>query len=253
MVEQVSIDTSEETSGPTLEEQAAAMDAEQGTPEEAPAEATTEDRPEWLPEKFTSAEEMAKAYSELERKMSSPEVAEEQEEEMRDNLDQAGVDYDAMSQEFFENGELSEASYETLDKAGVPRSIVDSYIESQVAIADAQRSALMSEVGGEEGYSQLTQWAADNLEEAEINYYNEVMDSNNPNAIKMAVRAVAARRDAAEGMEPQVNLSGSSRAAGGNSYESVTQLMQDMQSPSYDNDPAFRAKVEAKLANSNIL
>ncbi len=29
----------------------------------------TEERPEWLPEKFSSAEEMAKSYSELEKKI----------------------------------------------------------------------------------------------------------------------------------------------------------------------------------------
>ena len=32
---------------------------------------STEQKPEWLPEKFKSAEELAKAYSELEKKFSS--------------------------------------------------------------------------------------------------------------------------------------------------------------------------------------
>ena len=32
----------------------------------------TESRPEWLPEKFKSAEDLAKAYSELEKKQSAP-------------------------------------------------------------------------------------------------------------------------------------------------------------------------------------
>ena len=36
-------------------------------------------RPEWLPEKFKNAEELAKAYGELEKKQSTPEpVAEPQ-------------------------------------------------------------------------------------------------------------------------------------------------------------------------------
>ena len=37
-----------------------------------PAEANTQqtDRPEWLPEKFTSAEELAKSYTELEKSYS---------------------------------------------------------------------------------------------------------------------------------------------------------------------------------------
>ena len=32
----------------------------------------TETRPDWLPEKFKSAEDLAKAYSELEKKQSAP-------------------------------------------------------------------------------------------------------------------------------------------------------------------------------------
>lgn len=40
-------------------------------------EETSNERPEWLPEKFKSAEDMAKAYSELEKKMSSGKTKEE--------------------------------------------------------------------------------------------------------------------------------------------------------------------------------
>jgi hypothetical protein len=111
----------------------------------------------------------------------------------------------------------------------------------------------MDEVGGAEGYSSLTTWAADNLEDGEIDYFNNVMDTNDFQAIQMAVRAIAARRDASEGVEPSRNLSGSLQGGGGGAYDSVQQLMTDMQSPSYENDSAFRAQVEAKLARSNIL
>ena len=37
--------------------------------EAVPEEQTEDNRPEWLPEKFKSAEDMASAYSELEKKM----------------------------------------------------------------------------------------------------------------------------------------------------------------------------------------
>ena len=37
-------------------------------PSNEPAAAPSGDRPSWLPEKFKSAEDMAKAYSELEKK-----------------------------------------------------------------------------------------------------------------------------------------------------------------------------------------
>lgn len=249
MVEQVVIDTSNETAGPSLEEQAAEMD--QGTQHEE----QQQDRPEWLPEKFSSAEDMAKAYSELETRMGSgqDEEVEAYEDEAREELDNAGVDYDALSSEFWENGDLSEESYDMLEEAGIPREIVDSYIEAQLNMVDTQRGAIMNEVGGPDGYNELTAWAADNLEDNEINYFNNVMDTNDFNAIQMAVRAIAARREASEGIEPARNLSGGLSGGTGGSYDSVQQLMSDMQSPSYENDPAFRAQVEAKLGRSSIL
>ena len=247
MVEQVVIDTSGETEGPSLEEQSAAMDAELEPQGDG-------DRPEWLPEKFNSAEDMAKAYSELEGRLGSNGEAEEAEEEkIREDLENAGVDYDALSQEFWGNGELSDKSYERLEQAGIPRSIVDSYVEAQLNMVENQRGDVMNEVGGPEGYEQLTEWAADNLDDSEIDYFNNVMDSNDFRAISMTVKAIAARRDASEGMEPTRNLSGSLTGGGGGSYESVTQMMADMQSPAYAADPAFRAKVEAKLSRSNIM
>lgn len=248
MAEQVVIDTSGETAGPTLEEQAAAMDANQETQEEV-----SSDRPEWLPEKFKSPEDLAKAYSELEQRMSAPQEDQPQEQEVREELDNAGVDYDALSQEFWQNGDLSDESYDALEKAGIPRSIVDSYIDAQMAMVENQRAAIMGEVGGPDGYAELTAWAADNLDQSEIDYYNKVIDGNDFDAIKMVVRSVAARRDASEGVEPSRNLSGSVTGGTGGVYESVSQLMSDMQSKQYETDPAFRAQVEAKLARSNIL
>lgn len=250
MVEQVVIDTSAETEGPSLEEQAAAMDHE--FIDEGEEQEYSEERPEWLPEKFSSPEDMAQAYAELEQRMSRESI-EEYENDTREELESIGVDYDALSQEFWENGDLTPDSYDLLEQAGIPRHIVDSYIDSQLGALEQQRSSIMNEVGGPEGYQELTQWAADNLDDSEIDYFNSVVDTNDFQAIQMQIRAIAARRDAAEGIEPTRNLSGSLRGGGGTAYESVQQLMADMQNPAYENDPAFRAQVESKLARSNIL
>ena len=249
MVEQVVIDTSAETEGPDLETHAALLDAENGVEGQ---EQVSEERPEWLPEKFSSPEDMAQAYAELEQRMGSQQQ-EYDEDNTREDLESVGVDYDALSQEFWANGDLTPESYDLLEQAGIPRHIVDSYIDSQLSAVEQQRGSIMNEVGGPEGYQELTQWAADNLDDSEIDYFNSVVDTNDFQAIQMQIRAIAARRDAAEGMEPTRNLSGSLRGGGGSAYESVQQLMSDMQNPAYENDPAFRAQVESKLARSNIL
>lgn len=258
MAEQVTIDTSAEEAGPSLEEQAAAMDAKAAEyQEDTPAE-----RPEWLPEKFKSPEDMAKAYAELERKQGSrqeeayqdeagqdePEVSDE---EARGMVEEAGLDFNGLASEYWQNGSLSDESYEALQQSGIPREVVDSYIEAQQVYLETQREAIMQEVG-DGSYDDLTDWALNNLDGAEIDAYNRVVETNDLDAIRMAVRGLAARRSSSDGFEPSRTLSGSDASSTGASYDSVAQLTQDMNDPRYESDPAFRAVVERKLERSNI-
>lgn len=253
MVEEVTIDTSAEEAGPSLEEQAAAMDAKATEyQEDTPAE-----RPEWLPEKFNSPEDMAKAYAELERKQGSrqeearqdePEVSDE---DARGMVEDAGLDFNGLASEYWQNGSLSDESYEALQQSGIPREVVDSYIDAQQVYLETQREAIMQEVG-DGSYEDLTSWAVNNLDGAEIDAYNRVVETNDLDAIRMAVRGLAARRASSDGFEPSRTLSGSDANSAGASYDSVAQLTQDMNDPRYESDPAFRAVVESKLGRSNI-
>lgn len=256
MVESITIDTSGENEGPSLEEQAAAMDVKEA--ENAPEQ----ERPEWLPEKFSSAEELAKAYSELEKAQSSrkqernltefdPENVPD-EQEAAQIAEEAGLDFYELSATFWSQGDLTPEQYEALEASGIPRDIVDSYIDSQLDNLEHQREAIMNEVSEGTSYDELTEWAVTNLEANEINAYNRIMQSNDVDAIRMAVRGLNARYNSEYGVEPKRNLSGS-EASMGETYGSVAQLTQDMSDPRYESDPAFRAKVEAKLGRSNIL
>ena len=123
------------------------IEPEEKTQPEAELPQDQSDRPEWLPEKFKSAEDMAKAYSELEKKMGagakedtdeaeqSETEAEDDEEQSEENTSEAYKAVAEASKEFFENdGQLSEETYNALEKAGLPRDLVDSYAASQQAL-----------------------------------------------------------------------------------------------------------------------
>ena len=98
-------------------------------------------RPEWLPEKFKNAEELSKAYSELEKQFSAQKS--EPEEEGNDNIaipkhEEASQEINSLekySTEYAEKGELTEKSYDELAKQGLPKDLVDGYIAGQKAIA----------------------------------------------------------------------------------------------------------------------
>lgn len=218
-------------------------------------------RPEWLPEKFNSAEDLAKAYGELESKLGSPKAAAEETEEKKEAeeptedkakevTENAGLDYDALSAEYAENGELSDDAYAKLEEAGIPKDLVDSYIKGQEALSASKGNEIVESVGGQDAYQDMIKWAKDNFSADEISGYNDVVNGTNQAAIKFAVEGLKARYDAAN-KEPSF-VSGKAANETPSGYRSWAEVKVDMGNPKYNTDPAFRADVAAKLANSQL-
>ena len=232
-----------------------------GMPDElmtnAPAvaeEAVAEERPEWLPEKFESAADLAKAYSELESRMGSQESTESQEvTEDVDASDREALTMDDIrpfSEEFAEKGELGEESYQKLDELGFPRELVDNYIQGMAAYSQQQSTQMMAAVGGEESYNQMTEWASKSLSEAEINAYNAIMDSGDPSQIDIAVRGMHARFKAND-TEP--SLIQGDTANVNNGFNSTAEVTAAINDPRYRKDPAYRKEVQRKIQMSKVL
>jgi len=256
MVEQVTIKADEKDD--SLEAAAAAQDADKAVKDEPKlnGEDETPERPEWLPEKFKTPEDMAKAYAELEKAKSKGEAPDDKDTDATAEkaVDEAGLDMDALSKEYAESGELSKGSLEALSKVGITEDMVQSYITGQEAQAAAAQKELLEPIGGDiEAYNKLTAWAGDNLSDAEVDEFNSVLETGNPSAVKMAIRDLSAKYESVNGTEPGRQLSGKPNTSGAAVYESTADLMKDMSNPEYAKNPAFRAKVEAKLGRSNIL
>lgn len=219
------------------------------------------DRPDWLPEKFKSPEDMAKAYSELEGRMGRGETEQEQTEELAQEveqvssdvseaLDNVGLDFDVFQQEYIDNGELSAEAYAALDEAGFSRNVVDSWIEGQNALASQIQGEMHSLVGGANEYAGLIEWASQNLPESEIDAYNAAMDSQDPNMIRFAVQGLNARyRSEAE---PTLMQGDAVASTSGGRFNSNAELTQAMRDPRYANDPAYRQEIADKLARSSL-
>lgn len=234
------------------------------TTSEAPAqeEKVESTRPEGLPDKFESVEAMAKSYAELESKLGQPKeeapAEEAKTEEPKNDLEiadqaveSAGLNMDDLSQEYQDNGQLADESYEKLAKAGIPKETVDQFIAGQQALADKQSSDVKALVGGAEAYSDMTQWAGQNLSTAEVEAYNKAVNSGDMETVKLAVSGLQARYTADNGSDPKL-VAGKAGATSNAGYQSWAQVQADMSKPEYSKDPAFQAEVQAKLANSNL-
>lgn len=221
-------------------------------PEEAaPASESqpSSDRPQWLPEKFKSAEDLAAAYAALEKKLGQPDA--KAESSTAPSMETALNTY---ADEYSRTGALSDKSYGELAKLGMPKKVVDAYIAGQQAIGAKLQTEVHSVSGGADNYREMVNWAASNMSKAEIAAYNASIASGDHAAIMLAVRGLAGAFAASGGsVAPKVRLEGRGGAQSSQPFRSRTELTAAMSDPRYKRDAAYRADVEARLSKSNIL
>ena len=225
-------------------------------------------KPEGLPEKFNSVDELVKSYSELEKKLgeqsqpteksvdrvSKAELKEQPKSDLdiaTKAVDSAGLNMETLSEEFAKDGKLADGSYKSLEKAGIPKEYVDRFIAGQQAIADQQSATVKNLVGGTESYDNMSEWASQNLTETEKQAYNTAVNSKDLEAVKLAVVGLKARYAQSTGSEPQL-VEGKASPSGEQGFASWAQVTQAMSDPRYAKDPAYQAEVKNKLANSKI-
>ena len=212
-----------------------------------------QDRPEWLPEKFKSAEDMAKSYTELEKKFSSgnkEEAPAEPEASTEEPPTTSNNELTKFSDEFAAKGELSEDSFSELEKMGYPKEMVDTYLAGVKSSETADVNAVMDIVGGDEGYNDLTGWAKDNMPTKELELYNSMVAGSTDNA-KMAVEWLMSKRESAEGSEPNL-VQGKPQGITRDAFRSTAEVVEAMKDPRYKKDSAYRSDIEAKIGRSNI-
>ena len=119
-------------------------------------------------------------------------------------------------------------------------------------LTEEQAGQLFEMVGGEKAYKSMLSWAGDNMSKEEVEMYDSVMASGNANSIYFAVQALSNKYSDAVGNDGQL-LTGKRSASQQNAqFRSQQELVQAMNDPRYDRDPAFRDDVISKLQNSDI-
>ena len=227
-------------------------------------EKLAEQEEQLLAGKYKNAEELEKAYVELQQKLGSneEEPAVEEEEETEEPDEVLGVSLiNEASKEFYDNdGALST---ETIEKFAdlSSQDLVKAYLEVQknnpqqpTSTDDFTESAINSiknSVGGESEYTNLMQWAADNLDESAVKAFDSIVDSGSPEAVQIAVAGIKAEYDTANGYEGRM-LSGKAPASSGDVFRSQAEVVAAMSDARYDNDPAYRQDVYDKLERSDL-
>jgi hypothetical protein len=189
----------------------------------AVAESLEGEQQQLLAGKFENPKALEQAYLELQSKLGAsrnePETSEEGEQE-------------EAPEEVLENQEEQEES-------------------SKEVLSEQQAEQLFKMVGGQQAYKTMVNWAGESLSKEEVKMYDSVMADGNPNSIFFAVQALYGKYTDAVGKEGQL-LTGKGSNQKEDSFRSQQELVQAMNDPRYDRDPAFRADIMRKLENSDI-
>ena len=244
--------------------------------------------------KYKDAQELEKAYIELQQKLGDKEkeselqtidkeTTEEAEpqyyaedgsvnyetakdvygEQLSDVFQKSEIDPFAMNEHFANNnGTLTDEMYDQLNKAGLNKSVVDSYLEgvrqqtglqpqeAGPVLSDAEVAEVKNLAGGEKGYDSLMEWASTNLSEADAKNFDEVVETGNKAAVTFAVKALVGQFEDSVGRDSTLIQGKQSNT--GDIYRSMAEVVRDMNHPDYDRDPAIRQDVQRKLERSNL-
>ena len=220
--------------------------------------------------KYKSAQELEKAYIELQAKLGEKKEetetetasAEEQPEDTPKMSEGATLITDA-SKEYFDNG--NKLSPETMAKFSSMSSqdLIKAYMEvSQnpefqqqgappAEITTAQINQIKNSAGGEQQYAQIVNWAKTNLPQDQIVAFDEVVNTGSVQAIQLAVSGLKAEYDSANGVEGRM-VTGKAPQNSGDVFRSQQELVAAMNDPRYDRDPAYRQDVIQKLDRSDL-
>jgi hypothetical protein len=226
--------------------------------------------------KYKNAEDLEKAYVELQKKL-----GEQGDEDSKTTGDTDAVDTEETSEETKEATEDSPAvalineasaeyyandntlSPETIEKfqSMSSQDLVNAYLQLQqgqpaqqqtsVEMTDADVNSIKNSVGGEGEYGKLIGWAGENLDKGSIDAFDSIVETGNTQAIKLALSGLKSQYDSANGYEGRM-LQGKAPKTSTDVFRSQAEVVAAMSDARYDDDPAYRQDLIAKLDRSDL-
>ena len=227
--------------------------------------------------KYKDAQELEKAYVELSKKLgeksepdtqepeSETETVDEESTEETVDLSPAAELITSANEEF--NSNEGKLSTETLSKftSMSSKELVEAYMEVQRNSPDQSSTAEVDDIsqqainevknsaGGEDAYDNIIQWASNSLDKTTVEAFDSIINTGSVEAIKIAVSGLKAQYENANGYEGRMLTGKQAPPKESDTFRSQAELVRAMSDRKYDNDPAYRQDVMAKLDRSKNL
>ena len=230
--------------------------------------------------KYENAEALEKAYIELQKKLGEdgqeavpPEAQTEteQEEVLQEAPEEEPQEYSgaaelitSASDEYYNNdGKLSPETIEKFTSMS-SKELVEAYMQVQnnlpqgdlldksADISDSTVNEVKNYAGGEKAYTDMVNWASNNLDQSSIDAFDNIINTGSVDAIKFAVNGLKSQYRDANGYEGTM-VTGKAPVESKDTYRSQQELVAAMSDRRYNDDPAYRQDVIAKLERSDNL
>ena len=203
--------------------------------------------------KYRNAEELEAAYIELQKKLGGDQDEYEEEQVYEDEDEVAESLFDRL----WEQSQSDEFDEDTLQELAEsdPAELAKMYLEyrnnsSNTSLSNEEAAALKGSVGGEEQYAQMVSWAKNEFPAEDIEAYDSMIESGNMSQIKLAIQGLYYRYTDSVGQDGNMLQGKPAQAESG--FRSQAELIQAMNDPRYESDPAYRQDVLEKLDRSDV-
>jgi len=231
-----------------------------------------EQQEQLLAGKYKNAEELEKAYVELQQKFGdntkeTPEVTDKEVETPEDSTEseentkdqEPTNDYSLLEKLWEEaNSEFTEETTDKLSSMDIEdivnmhlayrKNVETSYIQPK-SLSESQAKDLQNVAGGPEQYKSMINWASENLSEEEVGMFDQVMERGDLLSSFFAIRALSYRYEDSVGRTGEM-ITGTAPKESKNIFRSQAEVVAAMSDKRYDNDPAYRQDIMKKLERS---
>ncbi len=156
--------------------------------------------------------------------------------------------WDELNEYYSENGNITDEMYDKLNKAGIPDSVVDKYMDALNSDAEKFTQDIYAIAGSEEQYNTIKAWADENIPADQLDAIGK-MDRQ---GMLLAMEGIKAKYDVANPDAP-TRILGDTKVAGKGSYSNQTDYILDIGDKRYGKDKKYTHAVDTKFANSKNL
>ncbi len=202
-----------------------------------------------MPDKFEgkSAEDIARAYVELERLKGTQSTSEG--EQAAEEAPEGQEEDNKYMTEFLETGELSKESYAELLEQGVTKEQVDDKLEYERYKSKKAVDEIVGVVGGIENYNAMEEWTQEAYTDEQRQAFVTEFQASGDIARQAMLRDTYSQYISAQEGSTVIHTN-ESQVVQGKGYTSEHEFQSDISDKRYGTDRSYTQAVEAKMAKT---